>query len=127
MDAEFLGAASLTMAPVSRVYEHLHDMGEFTMLILCDRASRRGVNKVDYRVEEGAVRDLLSRMALETRANILVLGKPVRSPGSNVFTTSDFEIFINKLKEQTGLEIVIVSPTPSTGTDNATLPDLLQE
>jgi len=118
LDAEFLGTASLTMTPVRAVYEQLHEMGEFAMLILCDRAARRGVKNVDYRVREGNVKALLRQMAIETHADILVLGKPVRSPGNNVFTKQEFEEFIHSLEEETDPHIIIVSPELTWDTSN---------
>lgn len=110
LDAEFLGAASLTMTPVRSIYQQLHEMGEFTMLILCDRASRRGVARVDYKVQEGSIKQLLRQMAIETHADIMVMGRPVRSPGSNVFTKQDFDDFIKSLETDTDPHIIVVSP-----------------
>jgi len=112
LDAEFLGAASLTMTPVRRVYEQLHEMGEFTMLILCDRATRRGVARVDYRVKEGNIKQLLRQLAVETHADIMVMGRPVRSPGSNVFTKPAFDEFIQAMETKTDPRIIVVSPDP---------------
>lgn len=121
LDAEFLSAASLTMTPVRRVYQQLHEMGEFTMLILVDRAKRRGVKQVDYQVQEGNIKILLRKLAIETHADILVMGRPVRSPGSNVFTKPDFEKFIQALVEDTDPHIIVVRPGPVDGDMNATL------
>jgi nucleotide-binding universal stress UspA family protein len=113
LDAEFLGAASLTRTPVRSIYEQLHEMGEFTMLILCDRASRRGVTRVDYKVQEGNIKQLLRQMAIETHADIMVMGRPVRSPGSNVFTKPDFDDFIKSLQADTDPHIIVVTPDPA--------------
>lgn len=121
LDAEFLGAASLTMTPVRSIYQQLHEMGEFTMQILCDRASRRGVTSVDYKVQEGNIKDLLRQMAIETHADIMVMGRPVRSPGSNVFTRQDFDDFIHSLETDTDPHIIIVSPDPADVDLNADL------
>jgi nucleotide-binding universal stress UspA family protein len=110
LDAEFLGAASLTMTPVRSIYQQLHEMGEFTMLILCDRATRRGVVRVDYKVQEGNIKQLLRQMAIETHADIMVMGRPVRGPGSNVFTKPDFDDFIQSLEIETDPHIIVVSP-----------------
>ena len=119
LDAEFLGAASLTMTPVRSIYEQLHEMGEFTMLILCDRASRRGVEKVDYEVREGNVKLILRQIAIETHADILVMGRPIRSPGSNVFNKENFAEFIKSLEPDTDPHIIVVSPEPADGDMNA--------
>jgi len=121
LDAEFLGAASLSMAPVRSIYQQLHEMGEFTMLILCDRASRRGVKRVDYQVQEGDTKKLLRQVAIDTHADIMVMGRPVRSPGSNVFTEVAFDDFINSLVEDTDPHIIVVSPDPSDFDLNTTL------
>jgi len=45
VNAEFLGKASPTFTSLSAAYRQLEDMGKFSMLILCDRAQRRGVMK----------------------------------------------------------------------------------
>ena len=125
LDAEFLGAASLTMAPVRSIYEQLHEMGDFTMLILCDRATRRGVTKVDYKVMEGDIKQLLSKEALETHADIIVMGRPVRSPGSNLFNKEEFEAFIRFLEEDTDPHIVVVTPDPPDSDLNDSLHGIL--
>lgn len=119
LDAEFLGAASLTMAPMRRIYQQLREMGEFTMRILCDRAERRGVRKVDYLVESGNIKRLLLRIAVETHADVMVMGRPVRSPGTNVFAESEFEVFARKLQEETDPHIIVVTPDlPDRDTEN---------
>lgn len=119
LDAEFLGAASLTMTPVRSIYEQLHEMGEFTMLILCDRASRRGVTNVDYEVREGDIKQILRQIAIETHADILVMGRPIRSPGSNVFSPENFNEFIRTLEADTDPHIIVVSPDPADADVNA--------
>jgi nucleotide-binding universal stress UspA family protein len=119
LDAEFLGAASLMMTPVRSIYQQLHEMGEFAMLILCDRASRRGVARVDYTIKEGNIKQLLRQMAIETHADILVTGRPVRSPGSNVFTPAAFDEFIRSLEVDTDPHIIVVTPKPADGDVNS--------
>jgi nucleotide-binding universal stress UspA family protein len=119
LDAEFLGAASLTLTPMRSVYEQLHEMGEFTMMILCDRAARRGVERVDYKVMEGNIKQLLRQLAIDTHADILVMGRPVRSPGSNVFTKPAFDEFIQGLETDTDPHIIVVSPDTTESDANA--------
>jgi nucleotide-binding universal stress UspA family protein len=108
MDAEFLGHA--TIGPLSVVYRELGQMAEFAMLILCDRARRRGVTDVDFVVRDGSVRRQLLRLAGETPAEVLVVGRPVRSPGQNVFRPAEFEGFVAELEERGGLRVVTVTP-----------------
>lgn len=57
LDAEFLNHA--TIGPLSVVYQELEEMGKFAILILVDRAQRRGVAEVNYAVREGNIRKQL--------------------------------------------------------------------
>lgn len=108
LDAEFLQYA--TIGPLSVVYQELREMGEFTMLILCDRAQRRGVASVDYVVREGNVRKLLRQAAVDTQAEVMVLGRPTRSPTRNVFDPREMDEFSLELAEMGGLRLVLVPP-----------------
>ncbi len=108
MDAEFLKHA--TVGPLSIVYRELHEVARFAMWILCDRARRRGVAEVDYVVREGDIRAQLRLMARETRAEILVMGRPTRSPGSNVFKVAEFDAFVARLEQEGNLRVIIVTP-----------------
>jgi len=125
LDAEFLGTASLSMAPVRSVYQQLHEMGEFSMLILCDRATRRGVEMVNYQVREGNIQNLLREKAIETKADVMVMGRPVRSPGSNVFTDATFDQFISEMEKDADLKMVVIIPKILEETDNASRPGIL--
>ena len=107
-DAEFLAPA--TIAPLSVVYHELIEMSKFAMLILCDRAQRRGVTQVDYKVIEGSIRSKLHQFAIDTRAEVMVMGRPTRSPGSNVFTPDDFDDFTASLMKEANIEIIQVTP-----------------
>ncbi|MDX1689254.1 MAG: universal stress protein [Candidatus Promineifilaceae bacterium] len=106
LDAEFLGYA--TIGPLSVIYQELQEMGEFTMLILVDRAQRRGVEDVDYVVSEGNVREQLRQVAIRTEAEVMVMGRPTRSPGSNVFQLREIEAFAAELAEEGGLKLRLV-------------------
>jgi nucleotide-binding universal stress UspA family protein len=110
MDAEFLGAATPMLSSIRTVYQQLHEMGEFALLILCDRAERRGVSEVDCLVREGNIRKQLYQFAFETHAKLMVMGRPVRSPGSNVFKPEEFDTFVDELEKETGLKIITVQP-----------------
>jgi nucleotide-binding universal stress UspA family protein len=106
LDAEFLEYA--TIGPLSVVYRELNEMGTFTMLILADRAQRRGVEQVDYVLPEGNIRDELIRYANETKAEMMVIGRPTRSPGRNVFKIAEFDDFVAGLEGDGKLKIVKV-------------------
>jgi nucleotide-binding universal stress UspA family protein len=109
MDAEFLEHA--TIGPLSVVYHELVEMGTFAMLILCDRAQRRGVAQVDYIVQEGNIRKQIQQFSIETRAKMMVMGRPTRSPGRNVFKIDEFETFVAELEQEGKLRIVQVTPS----------------
>jgi nucleotide-binding universal stress UspA family protein len=113
MDAEFLEHA--TIGPLSVVYHELIEMGNFAMLILCDRARRRGVEQVDAIVREGNIRRQISIFARETNAKVMVMGRPTRSPGSNVFKAGEYENYVAELEREGDLRIVQVTPSPAAG------------
>jgi nucleotide-binding universal stress UspA family protein len=106
MDVEFLGYA--TVAPRKLVYDELVEMGKFVMLILCDRAQRRGVAQVDYIVREGNVRAQLRQLAIETGANAMVMGRPTRSPSKNIFKPREFDAFVAGLEREGSLRVIQV-------------------
>jgi nucleotide-binding universal stress UspA family protein len=107
MDAEFLGQAAIGRT-LSGIYNELHEMGKFTMLILVDRAQRRGVDQVNYIVREGNIRKQLIQIAVETKAEIMIVGRPTRSPTSNVFKVGEIEDFANELAKEGSLKVVVV-------------------
>jgi nucleotide-binding universal stress UspA family protein len=111
IDAEFLEYA--TIGPLSVVYSELIEMSRFAMLILCDRARRRGVSQVDFIVRDGNIRKQLHKFAMETRAEVMVMGRPTRSPGRNIFKTADFEAFVAELEQNGNLSVIQVTPAPS--------------
>jgi nucleotide-binding universal stress UspA family protein len=113
MDAEFLEHA--TVGPLSVVYSELQEMGQFALLILCDRAQRRGVAKVDCVVREGNIRKQLRLFAIETHAQVMVMGRPTRSPGRNVFKPGEIDAFAAELGQEANLHIQLVPPSSDVG------------
>ncbi len=112
LDAEFLDYA--TIGPLSVVYQELVEMGKFTMLILVDRAQRRGVAEVNYVVREGNIRKQLLQAAIETKAEVMVLGRPTRSPTQNVFKFDEMESFAAELATEGKLRLILVPELPPT-------------
>ena len=106
MNAEFVQHA--TIGPLSVVYRELVEMGNFAMLILCDRARRRGVTEVDFIIQEGNIQNNLRLLVSETKADLLVIGSPTRSPGSNEFKPNELDAFIAELSEQGSIQIIKV-------------------
>jgi nucleotide-binding universal stress UspA family protein len=107
VDAEFHAQTAIG-SPLSVIYNELVNMSEFLMLILCDRAQRRGVSKVDYVIREGNVRKQLRQLAIETHADMLVMGRPTRGPGRPTFKPAEFEAFVTGLEEEGNLRVVLV-------------------
>jgi nucleotide-binding universal stress UspA family protein len=107
MDAEFLGQAAIGRT-LSGIYNELVEMGKFTMLILVDRAQRRGVENVDFIIREGNIRKQLMQIASETKAEIMIVGRPTRSPTSNVFKMGEIEAFADELAKEGDLKVVVV-------------------
>jgi nucleotide-binding universal stress UspA family protein len=107
MDAEFLDHA--TVGPLSVVYRELSEMAKFALLILCDRAQRRGVAQVDCIVREGNIRKQLRQFLSESPVDVLVMGRPTRSPGSNVFKPPELERFAAELEREQDLRVVMVA------------------
>jgi nucleotide-binding universal stress UspA family protein len=108
VDAEF--QAHATIGPLSVVYRELVDMCQFVMLILCDRARRRGVEQVDYVVREGNVRKQLRRLVEEIKPDLLVLGSPASGPVRPAFKPAEFEAFVAELEQVRHLRVVLAPP-----------------
>jgi len=108
MDAEFMQHA--TAALLSVIYQELKGMGEFTMMILKDRAQRRGVQEVDYVIREGNVIKQIRHFAVETHAEMMVVGEPKNRPGRNIFKAHEFEAFMDQLEQEANLTIIRVVP-----------------
>lgn len=106
LDAEFLNHAMI--GPLTVVYQELVEMGKFTMLILVDRAQRRGVAEVNYAVWEGNIRKQLLRAAVETKAEVMVMGRPTRSPTQNVFKFDEMDNFAADLAQEGHLHLILV-------------------
>ncbi len=108
VDAEFMSKASPTYSSLKTVYQQLEEMGEFSMLILCDRAKRRGVEHAGYLIRKGNVPEQIRKMAVESGAQMMVMGRPMRSLGKRVFSPEEFDRFVAELEESVGIQIVQV-------------------
>ena len=106
IDAGFVSRIASGHASLNVAYEELKDMAEFTMIILCDRAQRRGVEEVDYVVRRGDVREQIKEMVSETSAEVMVIGTPQSGPGRNIFDEESFKAFVAELEEVGDLRVV---------------------
>ncbi len=109
IDAEFMGQVSPTLSTLRTVYRQLEEMGEFAMLILCDRAQRRGVAQVDSTIRKGSVPEELKKLAMESAAGVLVMGTPSGKPGHDVFTQANFDAFVADLEATAGIQVIQVA------------------
>lgn len=110
MDAEFLEHA--TVAPLSVIYRELENMAEFAIRILCDRAERKGVKDVDCLVRAGNIQRQIQEFVAEQHIDLVVMGQPVRSPGSNVFKPAAFDDFVADLEKEASVRVEVVRPAP---------------
>lgn len=109
MDAEFLEHA--TVAPLSIIYRELQNMADFAMQILCDRAERKGVEGAACLVRAGNIQRQIREFVAEQEVDVLVMGRPVRSPGSNVFRPAAFDAFVAELEQFVNVPIKVVTPS----------------
>jgi nucleotide-binding universal stress UspA family protein len=109
VDAEFQAQAAIG-SPLSVIYQELTQMAEFSMLIVCDRAQRRGVREVGYVILQGNVRKQLLQFAAETQADVFVMGWPLRGPGRPTFSADEFESFAVELEQVAHPRLVQVPP-----------------
>jgi nucleotide-binding universal stress UspA family protein len=76
------------------------------MLILCDRAQRRGVKEVDFIVLEGEVRKQLRQFAIDTQADLMVMGTPTSGPRKNIFKQEELKQLIREMEERGDIRII---------------------
>ena len=112
VDAEFQGQAAIG-SPLSIVYQELVSAAEFILLILKDRAERRGVDEVELLIREGDVRTQLLGLVSELQPDALVLGWPLRGAGRPHFKPDEFRAFIAELQEAGDIDIEVVAPPPA--------------
>lgn len=106
VDVDFLGFA--TVARVKVMVDELSETGRFTLSILSDRARNRGVAEVESVIREGTIRDVIRSVAEEVNATMLVLGRPVRTPGVTSFSAGEFDKLIRWLQTEAGLRVECV-------------------
>jgi nucleotide-binding universal stress UspA family protein len=106
VDVDFLGFA--TVARVKVMVDELTETGRFTLSILEDRARARGLADVRSVIREGTIGDVIHAVAEEIGATLLVLGRPIRTPGVMSFSASEFDGLIGWLQTDAGLRVECV-------------------
>ena len=109
-NVDFLNMATPGMSSTRRVYHQLREMAEFTRLLLCDRANRRGVEQADSIIREGDIQPQLYQLLIELRPDLLVIGEPRHDAGDAVFAGAELEEFLSRLGDEINLHFEIVKP-----------------
>ncbi len=106
---EFLGSATPSMTPFHSVQKQMHDLSTFTMVVLCDRAQRRGVQDVDYMVRQGQFFQQLRLILSETQPNLLVIGQPTGdTSGANTLEPDELTSFFTDVEQNLNIQVVPV-------------------
>jgi nucleotide-binding universal stress UspA family protein len=106
---EFLGSATPIMTPIRSVQKQLHDLSEFAMMVLCDRASRRGVQEVDYIVRMGQIYQHLRQVLSEIQPDMLVIGRPIGRPAdSDSLIPDELSSFIEDIEQNLKIQVIPV-------------------
>jgi len=95
-----------TAAPiVVDVEEELSDMGEFLLLLACERAESQGV-KTKTAIRKGRMREEIKLAAVEENASLVILGRPAGK--ESAFHIASLEEFAKEIENETGIKTVIV-------------------
>jgi nucleotide-binding universal stress UspA family protein len=85
------------IARTSAAYREFVEEAESTLDTLRTQAQQRGVTQVDLILREGDTRQELRRLAVETDAELMVLGYPNPDSGNSVFSQDEFDQFLAEL------------------------------
>jgi nucleotide-binding universal stress UspA family protein len=108
-NADFLISAGPTLASLPRVKKQIHSLGEFTMLVLCDRAKRRGVENVDYILRDGQILPQILETISVINPDVLVIGRPfITDPGLFSLSELDVENFIQEIEKDPNITVIPV-------------------
>ena len=108
-NADFLISTGPTLTSLPKVKKQLQRLSEFTMTVLCDRAERRGVKRVNYILREGQILAQLFELLTEHTPDILVIGRPINEEKdiSNL-KLSDIDDFITKVEDNLHITVIPV-------------------
>jgi nucleotide-binding universal stress UspA family protein len=85
------------IARSSAAYREFVEEAESMLDTLRRQAQRRGVTQVDLILREGDTRQELRRLAVETDAELMVLGHPNPESERSVFSEDEFDQFLAEL------------------------------
>jgi hypothetical protein len=108
-NADFLVSATPAMASLSSIYKQMRNLSEFSMLVLCDRAKRRGVKNVDALNRDGKIVPQIRSLLFELTPDILVIGRPELSGSPTASLTSEtFDNFIAEITKAHPIEVFAI-------------------
>jgi nucleotide-binding universal stress UspA family protein len=108
VDVEFVALITSKPAGLEAIYRELTAMAEFAMMVVARQAELRGVEDVNYAVRRGKVPEMLMSLAREIKPDVLVIGRPGRTPGRNIFTEATVMAFVADVEQKVGVRAVIV-------------------
>ena len=98
------------LARTSAAYRQYLEDAESNLQTLARQARHSGVPEVEIQLREGDTRRELRQLAVETDAELLVLGHPGADPERNLFGSDEFHQFIAELDFGGDLRTVQVRP-----------------
>jgi nucleotide-binding universal stress UspA family protein len=96
---------------VKTVKEEMNKLGEFILLKAQKQADESGV-KAESITREGKVRDEILQLCKEKQADFVILGQQSSDVENNVFSQQQFHQFIQRLEQETGVQVVVSEEKP---------------
>jgi nucleotide-binding universal stress UspA family protein len=96
---------------VKTVKEEMIKLGEFILLKAQKEADQSGV-KAESITREGKVRDEILKLCKEKQADFVILGQQSSDVENNVFSQQQFQQFIHRLEQESGVRVVMSEEKP---------------
>jgi nucleotide-binding universal stress UspA family protein len=103
------------IASSSAAYRQYMEKAESGLHSLGEQARQHGVTRVGFILREGDTRQELRQLAVETDAELMVLGYPRSHSEDSVFEIEEFHQFLAELDFGGDLRTIQVRPAPEAG------------
>lgn len=107
VDLTFLRGGRTGSATSREVEQSLENLGRHILHVAEEIASLQGVIPRTV-IMKGPVQEVLKKVIMEQKADLLILGHEERTFFEKFLTEGDVEDHIDKLKEETGVEVMVV-------------------
>jgi nucleotide-binding universal stress UspA family protein len=107
VDLTFLKGGKTGLATTQGVEESLENLGRHILDAAKEIAWTQGVSPREV-IMKGSVLEVLKKVILQQEADLLVLGHEERTFFEKFLTEGDVEDHIEKLKKDTGVEVIVV-------------------